>query len=113
LVDPTARLLASSLSRKMAADGRLDVPAWLEEAPASLRPALAAATLDGRYAGVPNSVDVLRRLRGRLAKLRIDAEIALNHRRQQEALARGDEATVRAISLREIELIRTKQRLQP
>jgi len=48
-----------------------------------------------------------------LAKLRIDAEIALNHRRQQEALARGDEATVRAISLREIELIRTKQRLQP
>ena len=95
----------------MAANGRLDVPAWLEDAPASLRAGLAAATMDGRYASVPNPHDVLRRLRGRLAKLRIDAEIALNHRRQQEALARGDEEVVAAIRRRAGELLLEKQRL--
>jgi hypothetical protein len=111
LVDPTARRLAAALVRSAAEAGRLDVPTWLEEAPASLRAGLAAATLDGRYAGVPNQVDVLRRMRTRLAKLRIDAEIAVIRRRQEEAEARGDEQLVIAARRRAQELLIERQRL--
>ena len=111
LVDPTARVLAAALAREITGGGRLDVPSWLEQAPAALRPGIAAATFDGRYAGVANQLDVLRRLRGRLAKLRIDAEIVVNQRRQQEALARGDEQVAVAARKRAVELLLEKQRL--
>jgi len=44
--------------------------------------------------------------------LRIDAEIAMSQRLQSDAQARGDEAAVRAILVRGIELNRTKRGLE-
>ena len=45
---------------------------------------------------------------GRLGRSRVETEIALAEREHRDALARGDEAEARAISMREMALIRTK-----
>ena len=44
----------------------------------------------------------------KLERLRVDAELALAQRQYREALASGNEEEARAISMREMELIRTK-----
>jgi hypothetical protein len=44
----------------------------------------------------------------KLDRLRVDSELALAQRQYREALARGNEEEARAISMREMELIRTK-----
>jgi hypothetical protein len=50
----------------------------------------------------------MRALALKLDRLRVDEELALAQRQHREALARGNEEEARAISMREMELIRTK-----
>ncbi len=88
-----------------------DVPAWLDAGPPDIRRAVGAAIMDGRYDGVEAVDRALRALVTRLERSRVDAEITLLGRQQREALSRGDEDTARAISVREMELIRIKQGL--
>jgi len=48
----------------------------------------------------------------RLEILRVDAEMTMNTRLQKEAQARGDDAALRALAVRGIELRKTKEGLQ-
>jgi DNA primase len=87
---------------------RPDVPAWLDSGPAEIRDQVASTLMDGRWEQVEAAEDAMRALVLRLSRSRVDAELALAQRQHREALARGDEQEARAISLREMELIRTK-----
>jgi hypothetical protein len=64
--------------------------------------------MDGSWEMVEAAEEALRALVNRLGRSRVEAEIALAERQHREALARGDEAEARSISMREMELIRTK-----
>jgi hypothetical protein len=64
--------------------------------------------MDGCWEKVETAEEALRALVSRLGRSRVEAEIALAERQHREALARGDEAEARAISMREMTLIRTK-----
>jgi hypothetical protein len=67
--------------------------------------------MDGRWAAVEAVDDAMRAMRAlviKLDRLRVDSELALAQRQYREALARGNEEEARAISMREMELIRTK-----
>jgi len=92
--------------------GKLDVPAWLDAAPADHRPVIAAAVMDESLAGVADPAGLLRKLTLRLELSRVEAEMEMNVRLMKEAHARGDEAAQRALSLRGIELRKTKEGLQ-
>jgi DNA primase len=85
-----------------------DVPAWLDDIPAEIRDQVASALMDGRWERVEAVEDAMRALVLKLRRSRVDAELALAQRQHREALARGDEEEARAISIREMELIRTK-----
>jgi len=50
----------------------------------------------------------MRVLAVKLERARVDEELALAQRQHREALARGNEEEARAISMREMALIRTK-----
>jgi hypothetical protein len=67
--------------------------------------------MDGRWAALEATDDAMRAMRAlvlKLDRLRVDSELALAQRQYREALARGNEEEARAISMREMELIRTK-----
>jgi hypothetical protein len=64
--------------------------------------------MDGCWEKVEAAEEALRALVGRLGRSRVETEIALAEREHRDALARGDEAEARAISMREMALIRTK-----
>ena len=64
--------------------------------------------MDGRWERVEAVADAMRALLFRLHRSRVDAELAQAHRQHREALERGDEEEARAISMREMDLIRTK-----
>ena len=70
-----------------------------------------AALMDGRWASIQAPEDAMRAMSAlvlKLERLRVDAELALAQRQYREALASGNEEEARAISMREMELIRTK-----
>ena len=76
-----------------------------------LRDHVSAALMDGRWAAIDAADDAMRAMRAlvlKLDRLRVDSELALAQRQYREALARGNEEEARAISMREMELIRTK-----
>ena len=112
LIHPTLRQLHRATAAMVAETGKLDVPAWLDAAPADHRPVLAAAFMDESLSKVPDPAGLLRKLSTRLELLRVEAETEMNTRLQREAHARGDEATLRALSIRSIELRKTKEGLQ-
>jgi DNA primase len=112
LVDPALRQMFRAAAEQIAATGRIDVPAWLDSAPAEVRNAVSAAYMDGSIARVADPVAAFSKLYAKLQLLRVDAEIAMSQRLQSDAQARGDEATVRAILVRGIELNRTKRGLE-
>jgi hypothetical protein len=101
------QIFASALAG-LRAGGHPDVPAWLDSGPAEIRDQVASALMDGRWEGVEAVEDAMRALATRLQRSRVDAELALAQRQHREALARGDEEEARAISMRQMELIRTK-----
>ena len=112
LVHPTLRQLHRATAAMIAETGKLDAPTWLDAAPADHRPVLAAAFMDESLTKVPDPAGLLRKLSTRLELLRVEAETEMNTRLQREAHARGDEATLRALSIRSIELRKTKEGLQ-
>jgi DNA primase len=112
LIHPTLRQLHRATAAMVAETGKLDVPTWLDAAPADHRPVLAAAFMDESLTKVPDPAGLLRKLSTRLELLRVEAETEMNTRLQREAHGRGDEATLRALSIRSIELSKTKKGLQ-
>ena len=112
LVDPSLRRAFRVASEQIAADQRIDVPAWLESASPEVRATLAAAMMDRGISSAPDPAAQLRKLAIKLETMRVDAEMTENERQLREARTRGDEATIRALSVRGIELRQTKERLQ-
>ena len=68
--------------------------------------------MDDSLAKSEDPPGLLRKLATRLELSRVDAEIDMNSRMQRDAQERGDEATLRALSVRGIELRKTKERLR-
>jgi len=111
LVHPLARQLYRAAVEQAAGAGTLDIPAWLETAGPADRPAIAAALAGNKIAVPANPEGYLGKLVIRLEILRVDAEISMNTRLQKEAQARGDDAALRALAVRGIELRKTKEGL--
>jgi DNA primase len=112
LVDPSLRRAFRVASEQIAADRRIDVPAWLESASPDVRATLAAAMMDRGISSAPDPAAQLRKLALKLETMRVAAEMTENERQLREARTRGDEATIRALSVRGIELRQTKEGLQ-
>jgi hypothetical protein len=108
LRDPGIKQIYGSALDGLRAGGRADVPAWLDAGPVEIREQVSAALMDGRWAKVEALDEALRAQVLKLERLRVDAELALAQRQHREALARGNEEEARAISIREMELIKTK-----
>jgi len=108
LVDPGVRQVYRTALQALQAGERADVPAWLDACPSEIRASVGAAVMDGSWEKVEMAEEALRALVSRLGRSRVEAEITLAERQHHEALARGDEAEARTISMREMELIRTK-----
>jgi DNA primase len=114
LVHPSLRQLHRAALEQVTAAGELDVPAWLDTAPADtgVRERVATAMMDDSLTRAEDPPGLLRKLAIRLELSRVDAEIDMNARMQREAQERGDEATLRALSVRGIELRKTKEGLR-
>jgi len=108
LRDPGIQQMYGAALDALRAGGRPDVPAWLDSGPAEIRAQVGAALMDGRWDKVEMPEEAMRVLALKLDRLRVDEELALAQRQHREALARGNEEEARAISVREMELIRTK-----
>ncbi len=108
LVDPGMRQVYRTALQALQAGQRADVPAWLDACPAEIRASVGAAVMDGAWEKVETAEEALRAVVSRLGRSRTEAEIALAARQHREALARGDEAEARSISMREMDLIRSK-----
>ena len=108
LRDPGIRQIYGTALDALRAGGRSDVPAWLDSAPAEIRAEVGVAIMDGRWTKIEAPEEAMRVLALKLDRLRVDEELALAQRQYREALARGNEEEARAISVREMELIRTK-----
>ncbi len=111
LRDPGIREIYGIALETLRAGGRADVPAWLDGGPADIRDQVSVALMDGRWSSIETLDEAMRALRAlilKLERLRVDAELAVAQRQHREALARGNEEEARAISMREMELIRTK-----
>jgi DNA primase len=108
LRDPGIRQIYGAALDALRAGSRPDVPAWLDSGPAEIREQVSAALMDGRWDKVEVPEEAMRVLALKLDRLRVDEELALAQRQHREALARGNEEEARAISMREMELIRTK-----
>jgi DNA primase len=112
LIHPTLRQLHRAALSQVGETGALEVATWLDAAPAQHRSKVAAALMDGSLAAVADPPGLLRKLAARLELSRVEAEIAMGSRLQREAHARGDDATLRALSVRGMELRKTKEGLQ-
>jgi DNA primase len=108
LRDPGIQQIYAAALDALRSGSRPDVPAWLDSGPAEIREAVGVALMDGRWAKVEAPAEAMRVLASKLDRLRVDEELAQARRQYREALARGDEEEARAISVREMELIRTK-----
>jgi DNA primase len=112
LVDPAARQLFRLLREASAAQLHLDVPRWIESAPAEIRRSLAAALMDDGMARAENPPTKLRALTARLELRRVEAEISMTRQLLNQARGRGDDSEATAIMKRGIELDQTKQGLK-
>jgi DNA primase len=112
LVHPSLRQLHRAAIEQVTAGGALDVPTWENTAEPAVRARVEAAMMDDSLAKSEDPPGLLRKLATRLELSRVDAEIDMNSRMQRDAQERGDEATLRALSVRGIELRKTKERLR-
>jgi DNA primase len=111
LVHPLMRQLHRAAVEQVTAGSQLDVPVWLESAPPDVRARVAEAMMDG-LAKTEDPPGLLRKLATRLELSRVEAEMDMNSRMQREAQGRGDEATLRALTVRGIELRKIKEGLR-
>jgi DNA primase len=112
LVHPALRQLHRAALEQVTAAGDLQVPAWVNTAAPEVRASLSAAMMDDSLTATEDAEGLLRKLATRLELSRVEAEIDMNSRMQREAQARGDEATLRALAVRGIELRKTKEGLR-
>jgi len=112
LVHPVMRQLHRAAIEQVTASSQLDVPAWLETAPADVRARLNQAMMDDSLTKTEDPPGLLRKLATRLELSRVEAEMDMNSRMQREAQGRGDEATLRALTVRGIELRKIKEGLR-
>jgi hypothetical protein len=111
LIHPLSRQLHRAAAEQTSDNGKLDVATWLDTAGAGERATIAAALMDGGLDST-NPASLLGKLVSRLEILRVDAEMSMNTRLQKEAQARGDDAALRALAVRGIELRKTKEGLR-
>ncbi len=112
LVQPALRRLYRVAATAVVEEGRLDVASWLDAAPPEVAPTVSAALMDGSLAEVADPPGLLRKLSARLQLQRLEAEMAMNERQSRQAHTQGDLEALRALSLRGIELRKTKEGLQ-
>ena len=108
LTDPGLRPLCRVALASLEKAERLEIATWLDAGPEELREAVSSAVMDGRFDHVPNAGLVLRSLVVRLERGRVEREIKDTNDALERARRSGDEDAVRAISMRQMELIRTK-----
>jgi DNA primase len=111
LIHPLMRQLHRAAVEQVAESGTVRVPDWLETAAPAERTTIAAALSANNLAVPANPGGYLGKLVIRLEILRVDAEISMNTRLQKDAQARGDDAALRALAVRGIELRKTKEGL--
>jgi DNA primase len=114
LVHPATRHLHRTAIEQVTAASELDVPAWLDTAAPDVRSRVAQAMMDDSLTKTEDPPGLLRKLATRLELSRVDAEIDMNYKMQREAQGRGqmDEATLRALTVRGIELRKIKEGLR-
>jgi DNA primase len=112
LVHPSLRQLHRAAVEMVTASGGLDVPAWEGTAPADVQARVAKAMIEDPVTKTEDPPGLLRKLATRLELSRVDAEIDMNSRMQRDAQGRGDEATLRALTVRGIELRKIKEGLR-
>jgi DNA primase len=108
LTDPGLRPLCRVALSSLQTAERLEMATWLDAGPEDLREAVSSAVMDGRFDQVPDPARVLRSLVVRLERGRVEREIKDTNDALERARRNGDEDAVRAISMRQMELIRTK-----
>jgi DNA primase len=111
LVHPVLRQLHRAAVEQVTAGGELEIPTWLDSVEADVRSRVAVSLMDESVTGNVDPPGLLRKLATRLELSRVEAESNMNSRMQREAHERGDEATLRALSVRGIELRKTKEGL--
>jgi DNA primase len=112
LIHPSLRHLHRAAVEQSTPSGTLDVPAWLDVAPPDVRSRVATALIEDPVTKTDDPPGLLRKLATRLELSRVEAEIDMNSRMQREAQGRGDEATLRALTVRGIELRKIKEGLR-
>jgi DNA primase len=111
LIDEGLRPLCRVALESLRTTERIDIAAWLDAGPPDVREAVSQALMDGRFDQVPDAGRALRSLVARLERGRIEGMIKENVDALERARRSGDEDAVRAISMRQMELIRTKKGL--
>jgi hypothetical protein len=91
--------------------GTLEVPPWLETASPDVRVRVNTAMIEDPAATTEDPAGLLRKLATRLELSRVTAEMDMNARMQRDAQGRGDDAALRALAVRGIELRKIKEGL--
>lgn len=111
LVHPALRQLHRAAAEQVTSSGTLDVSVWLDTASPDVRARVAAAMMEDPATKAEDPPGLLRKLATRLELSRVAAEIDMNARMQREAQGRGDDAALRALAVRGIELRKIKEGL--
>jgi DNA primase len=111
LIHPSLRQLHRAAVEQSTASGTLHVPEWVTATTPDVAARVLAAMDQDPVAKTEDPPGLLRKLATRLELSRVDAEIGMNSRMQREAQGRGDEATLRALTVRGIELRKIKEGL--
>jgi DNA primase len=111
VIHPSLRQLHRAAVEQSTPSGTLEIPGWLDVAPPDVRTRVAAAMVEDPITKTEDPPGLLRKLATRLELSRVEAEIGMNSRMQREAQGRGDEATLRALTVRGIELRKIKEGL--
>jgi DNA primase len=112
LIHPSLRLLHRAALEQSTASGTLHVPDWVTVTSPDVAARVLTAIEEDPVARTEDPPGLLRKLATRLELSRVDAEIDMNSRMQREAQGRGDEATLRALTVRGIELRKIKEGLR-
>jgi DNA primase len=112
LIHPVMRQLHRAALEQVSPSSQLDVPAWLGTAGPDVQARVHQGLMDDSLTKTDDPPGLLRKLATRLELSRVDAEIDMNSRMQREAQVRGDEATLRALTVRGIELRKIKEGLR-
>ena len=112
LIHPSLRQLHRAAVEQSTASGTLHVPEWVTATTPDVAARVLAAMDEDPVTKTEDPPGLLRKLATRLELSRVEAEIGMNSKMQGEAQGRGDEATLRALTVRGIELRKIKEGLR-